>query len=75
VIPWKNPGEYGRDHTGRTYQAMTRVKDSAGLEPSAIMAIYCTPVDVEKITSWGMIGPCYQMKPTLGLAISITTFL
>ena len=49
-----------------TYQAMTRVKDSAGLEPSAVMGIYCTKEDMDRITTWGMGRTMFPNLPDTG---------
>lgn len=49
-----------------TYQAMTRVKDSAGLEPSAVMGIYCTKEDMDRITTWGMGRTLFPNLPDTG---------
>lgn len=36
-----------------TYQALSRVKDPEGIEPSVVFALGCTEKDMENIISWG----------------------
>lgn len=39
-----------------SWQAMSRVKDPKGIEPSVVFALGCTKRDLENITSWASIG-------------------